>query len=109
MTFQNGAATLGTATVSAAGVATLTVSTLAAGANTVTAVFAGNTNYVGSTSSPMLETIVAATTTTTLASSQTPSIAGRPVTFTAVVTGTGGVPTGAVTFIDAGVTWDPER
>jgi predicted secreted protein len=104
MTFQNGAATLGTATVSAAGVATLTVSTLAAGANTVTAVFAGNTNYVGSTSSPMLETIVAATTTTTLASSQTPSIAGRPVTFTAVVTGTGGVPTGAVTFIDAGVT-----
>jgi hypothetical protein len=101
MTFQNGAATLGTATVSAAGVATLTVSTLAAGANTVTAVFAGNTNYVGSTSSPMLETIVAATTTTTLASSLTPSIAGKPVTFTAVVTGTGGVPTGAVTFIDA--------
>ena len=101
MTFQNGAATLGTATVSAAGVATLTVSTLAAGANTVTAVFAGNTNYVGSTSSPMLETIVAATTTTTLASSLTPSIAGKPVTFTAVVTSTGGVPTGAVTFIDA--------
>jgi predicted secreted protein len=80
------------------------VSTLAAGANTVTAVFGGNTNYVGSTSSPMLETIVAATTTTTLASSLTPSIAGKPVTFTAVATGTGGVPTGAVTFIDAGVT-----
>ena len=102
MTFQNGAAILGTATVSAAGVATVTVSTLAAGANTVTAVFAGNTNYVGSTSSPMLETIVAATTTTTLASSLTPSIAGKPVTFTAVVTSTGGVATGAVSFIDAG-------
>ena len=53
VTFQNGTATLGTGPVSAAGVPTLTVSTLAVGSNTITAVYGGNTNYGGSTSSPL--------------------------------------------------------
>jgi hypothetical protein len=41
-------------------------------------------------------------TTTTIASSQNPAAAGSLVTFTATVSGSGGVPTGTVTFYDAG-------
>jgi hypothetical protein len=41
-------------------------------------------------------------TTTTVASSQNPSVAGQAVTFSAVVTGNGGTPTGTVTFLDGG-------
>lgn len=44
----------------------------------------------------------AVTTATALVSSQNPSTAGQAVTFTATVTGPGGVPTGSVTFNDAG-------
>ena len=42
--------------------------------------------------------------TTTLASSANPSAAAQNVTFTATVAGTGGTPTGAVTFTHAGAT-----
>ncbi|MGD0744999.1 MAG: Ig-like domain repeat protein [Verrucomicrobiota bacterium] len=42
----------------------------------------------------------AANNTTTLASSQNPSLSGGAVTFTATVTGTGGTPTGTVIFKD---------
>jgi hypothetical protein len=41
-----------------------------------------------------------ATDTTTLTSSQNPTLAGVPITFTAMVTATGGMPTGSVTFLD---------
>ncbi|HET8920122.1 MAG TPA: Ig-like domain repeat protein [Xanthobacteraceae bacterium] len=41
-------------------------------------------------------------TTTTVASSQNPSVAGQSVTFTATVSGAGGTPTGNVTFLDGG-------
>jgi Bacterial Ig-like domain (group 3) len=41
-------------------------------------------------------------TTTTVTSSQNPSVAGQPVTFSAVVSGSGGTPTGTVTFLDGG-------
>jgi hypothetical protein len=104
VTFQNGTTALGTAAVSATGIATLNISTLAVGPNTITATYAGNTNYAGSRSSPLLQTIVSATTSTMLATSMTPSIAGKPVTLTATVTSNGGTPTGTVTFTDGATT-----
>jgi len=100
VTFMDGATSLGTGTVSAAGVATLTLSTLSVGPHNIIATFGGNTNYAGSASSPLLETIALAATSTTLASSLTPSIAGKPVTLTATVAGNGGTPTGTITFMD---------
>ncbi len=48
VTFMDGASRLGTATLNAQGVATLTVATLPAGANTITAAYAGDTNFAGS-------------------------------------------------------------
>jgi large repetitive protein len=99
-TFQDGATVLGTATVSAGGVATLNISTLSVGAHNITANYGGSTNYATSSSTPMLQTITLATTSTVLASSLTPSLAGRSVVLTASVAGTGGIPTGTITFID---------
>ena len=42
------------------------------------------------------------TSTTTVVSSQNPAAAGNPVTFTATVSGSGGTPTGTVSFNDSG-------
>src|SRR4030081_4040633 len=47
--------------------------------------------------------VAAAASTTTVTSSANPSQFGQSVTFTAVVSGVGPVPTGTVTFQDAGV------
>jgi hypothetical protein len=100
VTFQGGTTLLGTATVSAAGIATLNISTLTVGGHNITAIYGGCTNYVGSASTPLLETITSATTSTVLTSSLTPSTAGNPVTLTSTVTGNGGIPTGIVTLMD---------
>jgi uncharacterized repeat protein (TIGR01451 family) len=45
---------------------------------------------------------VVSTTSTTLTSSQNPSVHNQPVTFTATVASGGGTPTGTVTFLDGG-------
>ena len=107
VTFKDGATLLGTANVSAAGIATLNISTLNVSGHNIAAIYGGCTNYMGSASTPLLETITSATTLTVLTSSLIPSIAGKPVVLTATVTGNGGIPTGTVTLIDsmsAGVT-----
>ncbi len=51
MSFLNGGTSLGTGTL-ASGVATLNVTTLPVGTNSLTAVYAGDTNFVASTSPP---------------------------------------------------------
>lgn len=107
VTFKDGATLLGTSNVTEAGIATLNISTLSVSGHNITAIYGGCTNYVGSASTPLLETITSATTSTVLTSSLMPSIAGKPVVLTATVTGNGGIPTGTVTLIDsmsAGVT-----
>ena len=49
--FLDGTTSLGTSTLSAAGVATFTTSTLAPGKHSLTSVYAGDTNFIGSSSS----------------------------------------------------------
>ena len=70
---------------------------------TITASYGGGSNYTqsGSPGSVTL-TVAAAPTSTTLASSQNPSVAGHPVTYTATVTPAGGAtgtPAGTVRFL----------
>ncbi len=72
---------------------------LAAGSHVVTATYSGDGNNPSSSAS-LTQTMIGAST-TTLASSANPALAGASVTFTATVVGT--VPTGTVTFTD-GVT-----
>jgi hypothetical protein len=103
VTFMNGAASLGTAPVNAAGYATLTISSLAVGTHTIKAVYTGDANLAASTSPVGSQVVKHAATTTTLTLTSGTSIAGQTVTFTATVQvsapGTG-IPSGPVTFKD---------
>lgn len=103
VTFKDGAATLGTGTLSG-GVATFSTSTLTVANHNITAVYGGDSNYTGSTSAVLVQTVNQASTATALTSSANPSALGQSVTFTANVTGAGGTPTGTITFNDGATT-----
>ncbi|MBQ0984210.1 Ig-like domain repeat protein [Streptomyces sp. F63] len=86
------------------GTVTVTDSTLPVGTYTVTAVYAGDASFTGSTGTDT-HTVTAADTTTTVTSSPDPSVFGQPVLVTAQVlpvTPTGLVPGGTVTFTVSG-------
>ena len=58
VTFKDGAATIGSAALNGAGVATLPLGSLAAGTHaSITASYAGDTGHLGSTSSPVSQTV----------------------------------------------------
>ena len=108
--FLDGATTLGSGTLNAAGFATYSTSALSAGSHSITAVYAGDTNFTGSTSTALSQVVnppVKLTSTTVVTSSLNPSGQGQSVTFTSVVTGPTGnatIPTGTVTFTDGSST-----
>jgi hypothetical protein len=58
VTFMNGTTSLGTGTIGAGGVATLVTSFSTAGTDSLTAVYAGDTNYTGSTSTAIPQVVV---------------------------------------------------
>ncbi len=104
--FYDGATLLGSGTLNGSGVATLTTSAIAAGSRSLSAQYAGDGNFLASTSSTLTQTVNAANTTTGLASSLNPSLVGNSVTFTATVAAVApgaGTPAGTVNFFD-GVT-----
>ena len=107
VTFMTGSTQLGTSTLDSSGAASYSTSNLSTGSYPVTAVYSGDSNYSGSTSSAITLVVnaqpVAISTTTTLTTSATTVNAGQNVTFTATVAGPSGttaVPTGTVTFLD---------
>ncbi len=102
VTFIDGTVSLGTSTLSVVNStleATFTTSSLAIGSHSITASYSGDSNFLSSTSLSVTQT-VGNTTSTGIASSLNPSVVGQSVTFTATVTGSGGTPTGTVTFFD---------
>ncbi len=99
VSFYDGLTLIGTGSLNGSGQATLSIATLAAGSHSVTASYAGNSSYIGSTSGSLALSVAKATTTTTITSAPNPSLVGQSVTFTAtIVSATGAIPTGAVTF-----------
>lgn len=98
--FTEGSTTLGSGSLSASGVVTVDVNNLSVGDHTIIATYVGNDSYATSSSNGYAQIVQLATTAVQLASSDTSSIAGNKVLFTAVVSGDGGVPTGTVTFKD---------
>ncbi|MGH9571296.1 MAG: Ig-like domain repeat protein, partial [Candidatus Angelobacter sp.] len=100
VTFKDGAATIGTGGLDANGQATFSTSSLALGSQSITASYASDGNFAGSTSSVLTQTVNKAATTTVIASSINPSLAGQSVTFTATVSSSSGTPAGSVTFLD---------
>ena len=101
----DGAVSLGLATLSG-GTASLSTSTLSTGAHAITAVYAGDASFGGSTSAAHTHTVNPAATATSVTSTPNPSLFGGAVTITATVAtlapgaGTAG---GTVSFFD-GVT-----
>ncbi len=88
--FEDGTTTLGTGTVNGSGVATFATSTMAAGTHSITAVYNGDTNFAGSVSPALTETVNAVTSAASLSVgsltfSSTPvgtTSAAQPVTLT---------------------------
>src|SRR6185312_13987754 len=79
--------------------------TLAAGTNPVTATWAGNANFIGSTANNS-QIVNAIATSVALSSSKNPSFAGDSVTFTATVSPTNSgnfIPSGTITFKDGAI------
>lgn len=98
VTFKDGVNTIGTGTLTG-GVATTSTSTLTVGTHSITAAYGGDTNFSGSNSAALSQTVNRASSTTTLTSSPNPSTVNQQVTFTATVAGhNGGTPTGSITF-----------
>ena len=93
--FYTGMTLLGTGTL-ASGVATLNVTTLPVGANSLTAVYSGDTNFLGSTSTAVAFTVTMATTMVSLSLNPTTVMYGNTSELTAVVLQSGA--TGTVTF-----------
>jgi large repetitive protein len=105
VTFMDGATSIGTGTLNAKGVATLTVSNLAVGQHSITAVYGGDANDAGSTSTAVTISVNAWTTTTVLAASSTQLGAGTPLALVAVIASQGGgAVTGTVTFVSGSTT-----
>src|SRR5467141_1313807 len=104
VTFQDGTSALGTGTLSG-GAATFTTSGLTGGTHSITAVYSGDANFAGGPSPTLMQTVNKVGDSTSVASSNNPSIFGSAVTFTATVTSSAtGTPTGTVTFQDAAAT-----
>lgn len=87
------------------GVATFSSVSLTVGTHLLSATYSGDSNYASSagTLADVVNPLQGAATTTDLSSSSNPSSSGQTITFTATVSGIGGIPSGAVTFI-AGTT-----
>jgi hypothetical protein len=103
LTFYDGAIALGSATLSN-GFAQFTIPVLLAGSHAISAKYSGDANTQSLTSLPFTESVLQATTTTTLTTSQNPSSYGQAVTLTAALQLLyGGAATGTVTFSDGAI------
>jgi hypothetical protein len=95
--FFDGVTSLGTSPL-VSGTATLNTSALAAGSHPITAVYAGDASYAGSTSNLVTQVVNAAGSSVTLVAAPDPGVFLDPVTLTATVSPAAA--TGSVEFFD---------
>jgi hypothetical protein len=103
VSFLDGAVLLGTAPLDNTGTAALQVSNLPAGTASITAAYGGDTDFLGSTSAAVTETVQPDSTTTAVVSpSVLRAVYGQPVVLTTLVSNanTSATPAGTVTFKD---------
>jgi hypothetical protein len=100
VSFLSGSTLLGTAPLNSSGVATLYITSLAVGSYSLTAQYAGNANFLSSTSAVVSVTVNDQATTTSLTASPNPVVTGQTLTLTAAVKGSGSTaPAGTVSFL----------
>jgi hypothetical protein len=96
--FVSGGTTLGSGIITS-GTATFTTTTIPAGSYSVTANYSGDTNYAATDSSATSLTVnVGKASSTAFTALPSNATYGSTITLTATVTGSGGTPTGTVTF-----------
>jgi hypothetical protein len=111
VTFFNGSTQLAVAPLSV-GSASYSTSALALGSYAISAVYSGDTDFLGSASPSITQNVNEAGSNTTTSSSANPSVFGQSVTFTAQVTAAApglGTPTGTVSFFDGNTELDTAR
>jgi hypothetical protein len=101
--FYDGTALLGTSGMNSTGVATLTTSKLPVGANHLTAVYSGNTEFAASNSPALTETVSSSPTFTVTAPQTVTLDANTPTNVTITVTPVGGAYNEAVTMSYSGL------
>jgi hypothetical protein len=84
LAFMDGLTVLGETPLNG-GSATYTAASLAAGSHTITAVYSGDANHAGSTSSAITQTVTKQSTQTTISATPNPAAAGQDVLLTAIV------------------------
>ncbi|AKV00567.1 Flagellar hook-length control protein FliK [Labilithrix luteola] len=94
--FKEGATTLGTASLDVSGVATFATSALASGNHAIAAEYVGDGHFEGSASNTLAQVVNTAAPTIAVTSTPSPSMFTQSVTFTIMVTGARGVPSGTV-------------
>jgi hypothetical protein len=102
VTFNDASTVLGTVPLSS-GTAIFNTSALAAGGHSITASYAGDSNFASSTSTALSQTVNQGTAMATITASPSPGILGQPLTLTVIVTPVvpaTGTPTGTVNFLD---------
>jgi hypothetical protein len=99
--FLDGSASLGTQSLDASSKAAFSLSTLPAGLHTLTASYAGDHNFVASSSAGVSVDIQNPTTTTVSAAPTTATV-GNSIALTATIRSSGVLPTGTVDFIANG-------
>jgi hypothetical protein len=101
VTFYDGSTLLGTDPLNSSGIATYATNALLAGSHSITADYAGNTDYSAAISPAVNLTVDEAAPTAILTASANPVVYGTQINFTATLTGGGArIPTGTVTFFD---------
>jgi len=102
VTFKDGSTVLGTGTLNSSGTASYLATSLGAGSHALSAQYAGDGNFTGSTGS-MSQSIQKTATQVSLTATPSPAQYGQSTTLTALVSPSGsgsGTPTGTVTFKD---------
>src|SRR5262249_8223353 len=92
------------------GQASFSTTALSVGSHTIAATYNGDSNFFGSASPALSQTVNKADTVITFSSSVDPSVFGEPVTFTAAVSAVtpgAGTPTGVIIFLMDGVAQSP--
>lgn len=105
ITFSDGSASLGSATLDSTGTASFTTSALAVGTHAIAASYAGDSNFNASTST-LSQIVNKLAATVTLSSSASPSVFGQSLTFAITVSPASGsgTPTGTVVLQDGSTT-----
>jgi hypothetical protein len=99
VTFYDGAKSIGTGALNADGNAAISSVSFQAGTHSITAVYAGNSDFATSTSAPYLLVVNPDLTITVASAAPNPAQFGAPVLINAAVSAVA-IPTGTVTFYD---------